>query len=465
MKLDLATLASMVASRDLSALIGETENEYFDVKTKPYRLDQDSDRQELAKDISAFANANGGFIFLGFRTQKEGTHTGDTVVEARPIPQEVFNREQYHAVVQAWVYPDIHGVVAEWIPAENSPERGFVAIQIPAQLETTKPFLLSRTLNDAGRQNGRLFGLVERKRDATKALTLEDLHQALRRGLGADKQIFERLDAMQASIEMLSAPKIDPTVEASSVKSYALASLAVIQATNPNSRVFLLTARPTPPSTLQTFLSEGEGSIRRILQEPPVIRENGWDMRTVGRPQLVENELLRVTNTGRKIVELHRNGVLTFAAHIDEYFLAWDHKPGLRLNPLALAEVVLSFCLLYERVLRDLRVTPKSVEMVVEMHSLHFNEKRTFLPEGPVGSRDWEWGTYDRNEAPSDQLAIKIDVAVSDFSSPRVSYALLREIYAWFGYAEESVPYTSIDAEGPYVDAEKIRNPKSALGA
>ena len=50
------------------ALIGRAEDAFLEFKGSPYQLAVNEQRQELAKDVSALANANGGIILIGFRT-------------------------------------------------------------------------------------------------------------------------------------------------------------------------------------------------------------------------------------------------------------------------------------------------------------------------------------------------------------------------------------------------------------
>jgi hypothetical protein len=59
---------------DPSALLGERESVWLDVKSGVYPLDTARGAEELAKDVAAFANTrDGGLLLVGFSTRMEHT--------------------------------------------------------------------------------------------------------------------------------------------------------------------------------------------------------------------------------------------------------------------------------------------------------------------------------------------------------------------------------------------------------
>ena len=76
------------------SLVGEAEGDYLECKAAPYELSSDVGRFELAKDVCSFANAGGGYIFIGIRTRKGATQHGDIVQAVRFIPQGLFDPGQ-----------------------------------------------------------------------------------------------------------------------------------------------------------------------------------------------------------------------------------------------------------------------------------------------------------------------------------------------------------------------------------
>ena len=69
-------------SGNFESLIGLVENAETEAKGAPYQLSLgDAQKHELAKDVSALANADGGIILLGFRTAKDDLNPVEKIEE------------------------------------------------------------------------------------------------------------------------------------------------------------------------------------------------------------------------------------------------------------------------------------------------------------------------------------------------------------------------------------------------
>jgi len=107
-------LESILASGDFSRLLGVSETSWLEFKRDPYHLADDRNKQELAKDVTALANADGGIILLGVATTREAAHLGDEVKEIHPFTESLVNPEQYHQILSTWVYPGLFQVEIKW---------------------------------------------------------------------------------------------------------------------------------------------------------------------------------------------------------------------------------------------------------------------------------------------------------------------------------------------------------------
>src|SRR6266446_4465645 len=97
MALTLNDLTLIVESSQFDKLIGEVENDLFDAKGQPYQFDAgDYARREFAKDVTAFANASGGYIFIGVIAGRGTTQYGEEVKELRQIPRELIDPDRYY---------------------------------------------------------------------------------------------------------------------------------------------------------------------------------------------------------------------------------------------------------------------------------------------------------------------------------------------------------------------------------
>jgi hypothetical protein len=79
------------------ALVGQPEGEWLDAKRAPYRLDEESQEFELAKDVAALANADGGLIIIGMKTRNRGE--GDTITAVNGCRLSDVSRRRYVGVL------------------------------------------------------------------------------------------------------------------------------------------------------------------------------------------------------------------------------------------------------------------------------------------------------------------------------------------------------------------------------
>lgn len=110
----------IISEGDFNSLIGKIENDFFDCKSQIYDFKKDYSKREIAKDISSFANLNGGYILIGPKTKESKTHFGDEVVKISLLNQSLVDPNQYKNVIKDWIYPDeIHGIKVYWKASKN----------------------------------------------------------------------------------------------------------------------------------------------------------------------------------------------------------------------------------------------------------------------------------------------------------------------------------------------------------
>jgi len=195
-------LREIITSSDFELLKGEIESDWFEFKDQPYQIQNDAGKRELAKDVSSFANAQGGYIFIGAERKSSVTHLGDEVERIRPFNQSLLSTKQYHDVIKDWVYPEIKKITVEWRATKTDSSKGVVVIHIPQQKESLKPFLITRTFDDKKRVET-LFGYAERKRDTSQPLSVIDLQTALRSGFNYENTVRNRFDKLELLVQQL----------------------------------------------------------------------------------------------------------------------------------------------------------------------------------------------------------------------------------------------------------------------
>jgi hypothetical protein len=92
------------------------------------------------------------------RTEKNPTHFGDEITSIHPFPQDLVNPDQWDTIPQTWVYPSLQVVNIRWYPSASDPQKGIVAIYVPKQSSTQRPFLVTRTIDDQGKRVETVFG-------------------------------------------------------------------------------------------------------------------------------------------------------------------------------------------------------------------------------------------------------------------------------------------------------------------
>lgn len=196
-------LDKIIASGDFDLLIGKIENNFFDCKNQPYNLKNEYSKRELAKDVSSFANLNGGYILIGPNAEKSETHFGDEVTKISLLCQNIVDPNQYKSVIKNWIYPDeIQGIKIYWEKSKNN-NKGIIVIEIPTQKESLKPFLISKTIEEGKKISEIIFGYAERKGDVSEPKRIKDIYKIMRDGLLYDKKIENRFDNLESIIQSL----------------------------------------------------------------------------------------------------------------------------------------------------------------------------------------------------------------------------------------------------------------------
>ena len=450
MELDIKELESLIKDGNFNKLKGESESEFFDCKRDVYDLEKSIKKFELAKDISAFANAGGGFILIGIETKKNEKGFYDEVVRIFPFKESICDPKQYINIVSDWIYPKLKDVEARWHPTKENPSRGIFVIEIPNQPAINKPFLIKRTIQDTGKICEVLFGYSERKQENNDPKTIVELHQILRDGLNLDS----RLQSIETFLKDLT--KISPKINTESLEIDKKIDSALTAVKMNSERAMILTCYPDAPTKLESLFSSEPGSMKSILGSPPKIRERGFGTRVLEKATIIKGMFCRVTGGRRKVIDLYKNGVLIAALRADEDFLCWASK-NLIFNPVALIESIYNFVQLYEYVIIDMSEKPNRVTFRIDLRNLHLDSKKNKLAEGDL--ENFKYIFEDETKvAPEDNWSDILEVELEDFDLSKVAYHLTEMIYLFFGHELEVIPYTK-EADGvKFIDIEKIQS-------
>lgn len=116
---------------DLQRLIddGVEEGQQLEYKSEGALQNTDGCKKEIAKDVSAMANASGGVIIYGIKEHNsvDKKHLPETIT---PIQREDFSKERLEQIINSNISPKIEGIIIHPIPLENANKVAY-AVEIP----------------------------------------------------------------------------------------------------------------------------------------------------------------------------------------------------------------------------------------------------------------------------------------------------------------------------------------------
>jgi len=197
--LDESQVAVVLRSGVLQDLVGLEETVEFEAKSEPYDLDSPIGRYELAKDISALANARGGYLLIGLVTERAEDRDLDVVSGLRLVNEPSVATGRYRGVAKEYIYPEVAGLAVDFVP-EKDGGAGILVIRVPPQHPDSGPFLISRVVEDGVELKHIVVGYVQRQGDRNTPLSGPALQQRFRKGSDTVSvrlgRIEDKLDAV-----------------------------------------------------------------------------------------------------------------------------------------------------------------------------------------------------------------------------------------------------------------------------
>jgi hypothetical protein len=458
-KLNTDEVVAILESGNFDALIGVIEDEHLECKAGSYRLEHNRQRQEFAKDVSALANHSGGIILIGIGTKRDPAQLGDVIRNINPFHHSLLNIRQYHDIIDSWVYPKILGIKIQYFHSSENREKGILAIIIPAQ--NNKPFLVTRTVDDRGKQIEIVFGYVERKRAGVDPMSVQKLHELIKDGLRFDSLSYQIENVQEIILNLrkdLALGKELSTQEKCLELLKERIEKAISEIDLINSPVLILAALPIPHIEIPALFERRESEIVNLLRHPPELRAHGFDLNTGTSPNIVRGELRRSVTRQYKILDLWRDGTLVFIGRGDCDFLSWP-KPlrsgALRINQLALIETTFLFVELCRRVYNMAKPIPENMKFHLELRNMTINGNPCVLTPGPLGTMAWQF-EIDTYLAPNSGKIIQFNLEGSEIKPGEVAFELLKKLYEWFGIEHENIPYTERVEDRLFIKKDKI---------
>lgn len=464
----------ILSSSDFDSFIGEIEDPYFEVKGAPYHLSDVQQKQELAKDVCGFANSQGGVIIIGLETSINPEHPGEEVTRVRPFQEDLLNVKQYRDTLNSWVYPPISDLDVKWYPLKEDALRGIAAVIIPKQDNKFFPFLITRHIEDNGKINEIVFGFSQRRLDEVHHHSVQRLHHLIQQGLsneGLSQRLetienilmpqtvgielpvskgFEKVDKLENGIKVTDIMSAEE--KRKEVISYRMKQ-ALIDAELESKPVLVLYTMPVINTVVPDLFASRDSQVVSVLRNPPGLRVHGFDLQTDQEPKIIKGQLRRSFIPGYKLLEFWRDGVLIFTAIGDNDFLCWGKRrrisESLRINPIALIEATYLFCETARQLYFHTEPKNPRFRIGISLRNVIFDDTFCALSPREVGTIGWGFGN-NLQRPPEENFSFDILWKDGESRPDRLSFLLVREIYSWYGFEYENIPYRK-DVEGTTV--------------
>jgi predicted HTH transcriptional regulator len=177
------------------SLIGAAESLWLEAKSVLYDLNKPEDRYELAKDVSAFANAEGGFLLIGFEEdQTDVTRPVPIIASLAPFPLTAFPVQKYLGMLDHYIHPELEGLRVYWKPDGEASKTGVGIIEVPPQAVERKYFLISNVVEENRPIKEIVVGLVQRRDTDNIPMDRNQLYQLMQQGKHELPTLLRQID-------------------------------------------------------------------------------------------------------------------------------------------------------------------------------------------------------------------------------------------------------------------------------
>ncbi|MGD0307208.1 MAG: ATP-binding protein [Candidatus Acidiferrales bacterium] len=467
---------AILQSGNFLPLIGGLEDEYLECKGAPYRLSEDAEKMEIAKDISALANAAGGVLLLGVTTERDLTLRADAIRSFGCFKQQTLSFEQCEKIAAEWIIPPVRNLKFHWYPQAENPAKGIVSITVPPDANIDRPYIVCKALLVSGKVAGSFVGYFERTRDSAPPMRGAEIRERLKDGLRFSEMSprianIEQMIANLSSLSIKAEPTfVDPENPEPTTNVLSEAELegrfrpifervrnALRAFSAETVATFSLVAWPLNHVSFPGLFESNSNPVVRLLANPPQLRAHGFSIATEAPPNIIAGNLRRCLRPDFRLLEVWRDGTLIAVVEGDEGHLCWATSqmkvPEMQINSIALAETCYTFCDWALKTFQHAEPNPTKIQFRILLSDMNCRGTSFALNNQPLTRATFR---YAGRLAPGP--AGRHFYVEADATDPAavVAYRLLAEVYAWFGFNADEMPYGDRSVEPHRLDLVKL---------
>lgn len=224
---------------------------------------------------------------------------------------------------------------------------------------------------------------------------------------------------------------------------------------------FLLYVFPIVNTSVLDLLDSRNSEATSIIRNPPQLRFHGFGLETDQEPVIVKGQLRRSIINKYKMIEVWKDGTLIFIATGENEFLCWGKRKqihdSLRINPIALIESTYLFCELARQLFELTEPKNPPLKFGISLKNVKDGKNSCGLSPGAVGTIGWDFGN---SLVPPPESNFKFEYLWKDgaIKADQLAVFLVREIYAWYGFEYDKMPYTKTVDGFTIIDVEALKS-------
>jgi hypothetical protein len=433
---------SEITEQELKDLIGkQEENLWIDFKQQDYHrdpTDSEKHKREICKDVTAMANAEGGYIFIGVDEKNKIAQDFFTIPDAAKVAQSI------KGICQQYIDPPILNLEVERYPYSlqwKNTNIELVTIHIPPSERKPHGFRSRGTIN-----------FVKRDGDATREYPITELIQDLL--VSYNPPIMSQIDSKLTSILRNTrverrnsiSPQDDPLEQMEVENLLHLMKLRFDEtiAEQPYYRILAV-----PQELNSDKVDTRSGDIRKIMYNPPDRRYGNFGVTGIlEREKLSSYEGISGPNVTGGEITLLKNGFLEVRCPLRDTQFQWRREESTIstdwLYPYAVCEFPVTFLRLVKEIYEASGIDSK-VFIQQEYHNL-----TGFMLVGgsPVSNA---FGIFQDGRCvyESSRPIISKRTVDPNFIPDHIAYDLIKDVYDSFGFNEKWIP--AFDENGNFI--------------